>query len=732
MTLYNSVIFGSVSSAALFDDEGSYIFEPQSSPTPIPCREGDIRWLEELDSCYVEIPDARDLGEIAEELRKEEGRRNALFFLLASFDTNLPNDVRTESAEIIDNLLSDREIAEWVEQIVSAQPLIQGQGMGDLELPQAPRWSMLREKIVGMQPSLLRLWGSIELLKQQESILDGDENIDELLLELLRSNTIPMLASAIEAREVKRFNEAIVGFSLRSDNKQRHPAATKVLTKLRSLLEESNAFREHSVSLFASNESEQRANQKRVQIPPDLSTYEAFSQVRRQIEGIKKLLLTSNRQAVDKAVGSLLEFNSTYGEKEHLAKSLCALTKIALDANEPHIADALSLRAVALETDDIVVLTSRAEVLKSLARFDEAQEMYEATLQRYGKERYALCGYADVLMDQGKFDQALSVYDTAVDLYPEDPVASNGIVGVLMAKGEPSGALQQARKTAERFGDVVSLNILGNVLRHVGRYAESVRVMEAALHRFPTEPRTWVGLLRSLRYAGRLELALAKVSEFSEKFSEIPSPLLIRGEILRAMGRLEESLESYTKALKNFPNHRPAQIGRASILTILGRTEEAERMLEGLELESEADWAAFHVLCVAILRAGKYEQAIEKLSRARESVPWSRVRQMFSDSLGFAKLKAGKAREALSLLTEGADAIEQQKRNVILLFLGSAYIESGNRSAGKRLLQMAKPTDLAGKTIKNSFEISDGTSFNGIVDPRTEAAAYDSLLAYAA
>jgi tetratricopeptide (TPR) repeat protein len=691
--------------------------------------------LEELDNSYVRMPAPLNLAQVEAELRKEESKRNALFFTLASFDTTLPIDLRAESAEIADDLLSDREISEWLEHIISAQPLTQDKGTRDLQATALKFWSALRERIVNAQPFLRKLWASIELLKQSESIVEGEEDIAGLVEELLRSNTIPKFTKALAEKSIKDFNEALVGFSLNADNRKSYPMATRVLTKLRTILEEQDVFGSSALSLFANEQSDPRPNQKKHQTQPDLSTYETFSQVKKQIEGIRRLLLTGNRQAVDKAVSSLLEFHSAYGEKEHLAKSLCALTKIALDANEPHVADTLSLKAVELEIDDIVVLTSRAEVLKSLARFTEAQQMYEDVLQKYGKERYALCGYADVLMDQGQFDRALGVYETAVALYPDDPVASNGIVGVLMARRDTTAALLQSRKTAEQFGDVVSQTILGNILRHVGRYDESVRVMEAAAQRFSSEPRVWTGLLRSLRYAGRLEQALTKSSEFIERFSDYPSPYLMRGEILRAVGRLDESLDCYAKALKQFPNHRPAQIGKASVLTILGRTEEAESILEGLELESEADWIAYHVLCLSGLRAGQIDLAIEKLAWAREKVPWNRVRLAFSDSLGFAKLRAGKAREALPLLTEGLDAMEQQKKNVILLFLSTAYVQSGNSKAGNKLLQMARPTDPSGKAIKSLFQNGEGiqSGWRGKdSSTRFEVAAYDSLLSYAA
>src|ERR1035437_8613025 len=123
MTQFDTVIFGGASSALLFDEEGSFLFDPKSSATASPCREGEVRWVEELDNSYVRMPAPLNLAQVEAELRKEESKRNALFFTLASFDTTLPIDLRAESAEIADDLLSDREISEWLEHIISAQPL---------------------------------------------------------------------------------------------------------------------------------------------------------------------------------------------------------------------------------------------------------------------------------------------------------------------------------------------------------------------------------------------------------------------------------------------------------------------------------------------------------------------------------------------------------------------------------------------------------------------------------
>jgi len=391
-----------------------------------------------------------------------------------------------------------------------------------------------------------------------------------------------------------------------------------------------------------------------------------------------------------------------------------------------------------LAVDDIIVLSSRAEVLKNFGRFQEASALYKKMIETYGEERYALCGYADALQDQGNFLEASKIYAKSKELYPEDPVASNGMVGVLLAQGNSAAALRSARKNVITYRDEVSRVVLASVLRHMGHYAESVRVLDEALIHFRGESRIWFSLIRSLRYAGDYQRALSVSSEFLKNFKEIPGPFIIRAEVLRSMGRFKESLEMYVAGQKVFPQSRLLGLGKAAVQVLLGNISEATALADGLELESEIDWRSYHVFCVSLLRSSAVDGlsvAIEKLTWGLENVPWKRLKSSFSDALGYAKLKQGRFSEAGELLNKGLNDIDQEKRSSILLFLGTIHSQTGRTDIGNNLLQMASPKGHSGKVIKSFLQeaTKSRTTAELIIFPLSaEIAALDVLLGNAA
>lgn len=735
MNKFDAFCFGELSTLVLSGEEGLLWKNSERDQEPVPCRQGEVEWLKELDPQYSVLLDTT-LRSAESELAKESQQQSALFFMLASLDANLSVELRIEAAEVADEFLSKANVSSWVEQVMLSKPISASDKVFSLRLDSLAAWENLKEKIALAQPALRGLWRAWEVLQQSETLISGDINFPGLLDELLQENSMSTFAQAIAKGDIGSFNKAIIDFSLNPARLKERQTNSLALAKLRTILQDADLFHTPVATLFGSKEDSHSKPSERARFSnhPDLSNHEMFSMVRKQIEGIRKLLLVSNRSVVDKAVGELLAFHQHHGEKEHLAKSLCALTTIALEANEPHIANTLSLRALSLEVDDVVVYNNRAEVLKQLGRLAEAQNAYEEVLKRYGTLAYALCGYADVLKDRGDFETAMKVYTSAHESFPDDPVPSNGIVGVLVAQEKMEEALSRARFNAERFSDVVSRGILGGILRQMGRYAESVRILEAVVRDFPFDRHAWYGIIRSLRYAGESRRALEYCDEYQKRFPDYPAPLLVRGETLRAMGRFEESLEVYSKTLRQFPEHRPAQIGKASILLLLDRYQEAQVTLNNLELESELDWLAFHALCMAKLRAGDVDAAIEDLEWGRANAPWNRTKSYFAASLGLANYKKGQLSHAANLFTEGMRYSDQEKKNVLLLLLGSLRGQTGGVQIGKNLIHMTKPTNQSGRSIKAFLELAGRKSFDSKIlqfSPDVERAVFESFLAAA-
>jgi len=699
-------IFGGLGTAILEEDEQLLLLDPSLGSEGQPCTHGDLKAFQEIDPAYCEVSSGLSSGELLTLISHEKQKSDSLFFMLASLDVALENETRKSAAELADGLFENQDCLDYCRGVLLSKPLPEGWSGDSFERSDLRLWTTMVSEIEANQFSLSIIWQSWKELEQGEFVLAADGQLQSLLENLISTMTIRRFSLAISKGDLSEFNNVLVNFSTTPATIKRYPSASRVLTKLRLALERKHAFAKKSLDVHAAQvEREEEANYAD---DDELSNRQIFEQVKKQQEGIKKLLFTGNFASVDRAVADLLKFHEAYGNQTHLAKTLCSLTKIALEANEPHLAEFLVNKAVSLDLDDIVVYTSQAEVSKSLGRFAQAAEMYEKVLKRFGDQRYALCGYADTLQDQGKFIAAEAFYKKSITLYPDDPVAFNGLVGVALAKGHASLGLRMARRNITMFGDSASRVIYGNLLRDAGRYAESIKELDLALKRFPAEIRIWQGLIKSLAVAGKFPEALARCDEAFERFPDHPMPYLSKGEVLRIQGELKKSLTVYSAALKVFSSHRPAQIGKAAVLTLLDREQEASNILVDLELDSEIDWFAYHTLCIATLKAGKIDTAIEKLEYGIKNVPWQRTKTFFTEALGYAMLRSGKASKAVTYFRSTIDKATHTQRSGILLFLSRSYTDLGQPQKASEMLEMSKPTARAGQELKAALTANVG------------------------
>jgi tetratricopeptide (TPR) repeat protein len=553
-------------------------------------------------------------------------------------------------------------------------------------------YSRLISEVKAHQPALKLFWKHWSKLETDASLANEGVESGTFREALLRLGVVPGFANAIRERNIFSFNGQVIAFAVSPEVQQMFPRASRVLTLLRNSLEADGAFDQKQLFPRADELPQDDEEIARVLPSRTADARSMFEHVTRQIEGIRKLLVTGSMSNVSRAVTELLEFQRD-SDSEYLAKTLCNLAAIAIDANEPHLAQYLSDRALELGEEDVIVFNTRAEVFKRLGRFDDARRAYEETIARFGRTRYTNNGYADVLMDSGLFDRSLEVYKEVVRLYPDDPVAPNGIATVHFARGHISLALDAAQKNVAVYGDAVSRVICGNFLRHVGRYHESLRLARESVKIFPHELVLWGGLVRSLGLIRNFDKAIKESDELLRRFPESPLPWVVKGDILSRAGDLSGSLDAYTSGLRTFTSHRPLQIGRASILTLFGRNTEASDLLKDLELESEVDWRGYHVLALSKLKSGLTEQAIHDLKWAAKNTPWRNLRVLFESSLGYAYMRQGQQKVAIDLFEGNLLRAPQNKRQGLLLFLGSAFREMGQEDRSISYVKRALPTD---------------------------------------
>jgi tetratricopeptide (TPR) repeat protein len=632
------------------------------------------------------VPDGEPLEAIRKQICSERNRSDLIFFLLASFDRSLGHELQRETADYVEGLLENPEIEKFAYEVVLSESFRQTSDASlELKFRDLARYSRVVNEAIECQSSIEAFWRSWQVMSDETDPLSLTFTLDSFRDLLLRTGFVSKFVKAIHNADSKEFNSLIIGFTLLPEVKSGFGQASHLLNTLKNALHRRQVFTNPQLD-FSTLEVWQ-GSARGLRPERQLGGYEVFSQVTKQIESIKALLFTGSQSLVDKALRDLLNFQKKQGGDDYIAKTLCNLAAAAIDANEIYIAKELADRAVSLGVKDVVVDSTAAEVLKNLGRFDEAREQYEAALLKFGEERYLLNGLADVLKDCGNFDRSLSIYVKAEKEFPDDPVAPNGITTVYFDSGQYDLALIKAKKNLEVYGDPVSRVICGNILRHLGRYHESLAIMRSAVNHFPNELRIWSGFIRSLGLAGRNEEALERCNAFIQQFPNRPSPYSAKGELLRKMGRLAESLDSYNKGLSVFPYHRGLQMGKATVLLLLGSSNEASVMIDANEPQTELDWRAYHVWAAAPARIGDYATALENLESGLKSIPWIHLRSLFTDTIGYIKLRMGDPYSAIKLFEHGLKSADSVRRNGLFLLLSRAYSETGHAAKSERYFQ---------------------------------------------
>jgi len=211
-------------------------------------------------------------------------------------------------------------------------------------------------------------------------------------------------------------------------------------------------------------------------------------------------------------IEELVTYQFSMGQPTHVAKSLCTLAteaqRLELYALQAELTDGATQAAPddvwswtqrgksllntgdlarALEAydraqslgGDAVVKCGRADVLKSLGRFDDALQAYEAAARQHPEGVVAKCGRAEVLKSLGRFDDALQAYDNAVCEHPESTVAKTGRACILAAIGRPDEALlsvTEGRPITEN--EWVSYHVRGMILLRKGNMDEAIAIFE--------------------------------------------------------------------------------------------------------------------------------------------------------------------------------------------------------------------------------------------------------------
>ncbi|QQG36909.1 MAG: tetratricopeptide repeat protein [Micavibrio aeruginosavorus] len=287
------------------------------------------------------------------------------------------------------------------------------------------------------------------------------------------------------------------------------------------------------------------------------------------------------------------------------------------ETGQPEAALAGWDRAVELDPDFVDALSSKANALWKLERYQEAEALCRRALALQPDMLDARLNLGNALVAQGKREEALSVWQDITRDHPKFAHPWNNIGNALRDQGKLAEAEAACRKALELDPKLVfAMNNLGNVLRDQGKPKEAEEWFRKAVSLKPdyaeAQNNLGVALLDQQRYeeaATAIRYAIAFKPDYGDAHGNLCLALMELGEI-------EDAQEHAQKAILLKPASAQAYAELSDVLFAADRIDEAEAALEeALRLEPDSP-RVYLKLATVMERANRIEDALAAIDKA--------------------------------------------------------------------------------------------------------------------
>jgi tetratricopeptide (TPR) repeat protein len=582
----NALISGRTGKALLVDGGSLTSFDVDDPSRLVPRAPVDFAYL------FGEMQDLRvlentDIESVQQELNHDSDSALALELALISLDAELPDDIRQEAIEGLDELLPDARVAERLENILYARPLPEDADLTSaLELSKDARLSStfaLLRRLEEREPFINEVseaWDSIPT----KVFGDYDQQAEFLRAAVCEG----LFRNLVIARETQSTTSTfLLNAGLNNSVKQ--------LRNHRQVLQHwTSSFRQSAEAPAIKNEIEEeveteasprRRHGRRVGIDRPAMLRE----VNRRKTVIVEALHRRDLGLVNRLVEELVDYQRS-GEPVHAAKSLCDLAMEAKSLGMFPLQLELTDRSITVAPDDGWSWAQHGDALLNMNCLDQALEAYQQA-NDFGAGVIAWTGRAEVLKAQGQLPAALAAFDEIIREHPEDVVAKSGRAEVLKAQGQLPAALAAFDEIIrDRPENVVARNGRSCVLAALQRYDEALADLPSGT---PRTLQDWIGFH-------------------------------IRGMIMLRRGDIDEAIRIFQRGVEDDPIPLSKQYFHTALSVALmrhGEYESARKILsnvEAQELQPQVKVLLMHCF-------GEDDQTAEA-SEAFESIsakPWS-------------------------------------------------------------------------------------------------------------
>ena len=173
----------------------------------------------------------------------------------------------------------------------------------------------------------------------------------------------------------------------------------------------------------------------------------------------------------------------------------------------------------------VEVLSTKAQLLASMEKYDEALQLYEKVVSYHPDEERFVLSHSELLLRMGRLDEALEGYADAAKRWPKSAIALNAYGYTLADRTDRYGEAEKLIRKALRYDpdNPAIIDSLGWVLFKRGRYAGALTELERAYESMP-DHEVAAHIVETLVALDRSDDALQRLIEAEEKTPD--SPLL--------------------------------------------------------------------------------------------------------------------------------------------------------------------------------------------------------------
>ncbi|MCR4378654.1 MAG: tetratricopeptide repeat protein [Rhodospirillales bacterium] len=293
-----------------------------------------------------------------------------------------------------------------------------------------------------------------------------------------------------------------------------------------------------------------------------ISNHEKFSRAKSQIEEIKKLLRLQDVAKARKFANELCASQIESGDNGYAVLSLCNISKYARDVYQESFSLEVIQKAVEINPEDGWSWGELADAYIDLHKYEEAENAL-GKAELWGERHFAENGRARILKHQGFLSKAKEAFAEIVNnfSFAEDVWTS-------------------------------SLG-LGDVLRDLGEYDQSLKVFSDAIERFPAEPRLRCGFAATLKEIGQLHEALAAYKDSNDLAGKSPDAYIGMSQVHRELGDVETATKIVKEACDYYPNESDVFSEYAYDLLLLEQFDNSLRIYKQLQTDHPYDYSGF-------------------------------------------------------------------------------------------------------------------------------------------